>query len=188
MDIISLYQQAGAYHEGHFLLASGRHSPKFFQSTTVMQYPKYAELIGSALGQTLADLKPDFVLGPAMGGVVLSYLVAKNIGCRSLFAEKAVDEQGQKTMQIRDAFKIEAGQRFVAVEDVVTTGGSLLKAVRAAQAHGAICVGLGFIIDRRKEHLPLEGIPVRSLEQIYFDTYAPDQIPEWLAEIPLQEI
>ena len=188
MNILELYRQAGAYHEGHFLLSSGRHSPKFLQSTTVLQHPQPADLIGGGLANLLRDLKPSFVIGPAMGGVVLAYVTARGLGCRALFAEKGTDGAGHKIMTVREAFSIAPGERFVAVEDVLTTGGSVLKAVRAARELGAECVGIGCIIDRRKENTPLEGILLRSLERLYFETYAPNEVPESLAALPLQEI
>ena len=130
LDVLSLYRQAGAFHEGHFLLASGRHSPYFLQSTTLLQYPQHTAVLGAALAEKLrAFSTPDFVIGPAMGGVVLAYEVARHLGTRALFAEK----DGAGGMKIREAFSVLPGQTFVAVEDVLTTGGSVLKAVRAAR-------------------------------------------------------
>ncbi|ULH16686.1 orotate phosphoribosyltransferase [Deinococcus sp. KNUC1210] len=191
MDVLSLYRQAGAFHEGHFLLASGRHSPMFLQSTTLLQHPAQMQQIGAALAQKVLDAgyTPDFVIGPAMGGVVLAYEVARNLThalpeIRAIFAEK----DGQGGMKIREAFTVQPGQTFIAVEDVLTTGGSVLKAVRATEQHGATCLAVAIIIDRRRDAGPLQGIPLLSLEQLYFDTYAPDEVPEWLAARELQEI
>ena len=190
MDVLALYQQAGAFHEGHFLLASGRHSPKFLQSTTLLQHPAAMQQLGAALAARVLEAghRPDFVIGPAMGGVVLAYVTARGLGCRALFAEKAQSEAGHKIMTVREAFSIAPGERFVAVEDVLTTGGSVLKAVKAAQEKGGECVGIGCVIDRREFETPLEGIPLRSLERLYFETYAPNELPASLAALPLQEI
>ncbi len=186
LDVLALYKEAGALHEGRFLLASGRHSPYFLQSTTLLQYPQHTARLGVALAEKVrsADLKPDFVIGPAMGGVVLAYEVAKGLGTRALFAEK----DGTGGMKIREAFSVTPGQTFVAAEDVLTTGGSVLKAVRAAEAYGAVCLGVACLVDRRKETGPLEGDPLISLLELYFETYPPDEVPAWLAERALQEI
>ena len=186
LDVLSLYRQAGAFHEGRFLLASGRHSPYFLQSTTLLQYPEHTSRLGAALARRVqAQLpKPDFVIGPAMGGVVLAYEVARSLGTRALFAEK----DGQGGMQIRGAFSVTPGQTFVAVEDVLTTGGSVLKAVGATERYGATCLGVACIVDRRKEGGPLDGYPLTSLLHLYFETYLPDEVPGWLAERQLQEI
>lgn len=187
MDVLALYREAGAYHEGHFLLASGRHSPKFLQSTTVLQYPHLTERIGRALAQKVgeAGLSPRLVVGPAMGGVVLAYEVARHLPeSRAIFAEK----DGQGGMKVREAFRVEPGEPFIAVEDVLTTGGSVLKAVRAVEALGGRCVAVACIVDRRAGEGPLAGYPLVSLTRLTFDTYAPDEVPEWLAQVPLQEI
>ncbi|GAA4017710.1 orotate phosphoribosyltransferase [Deinococcus rubellus] len=186
LDVLALYKDAGALHEGRFLLASGRHSPYFLQSTTLLQYPQYTARLGAALADKLraAKLTPDFVIGPAMGGVVLAYEVAKQLGTRALFAEK----DGAGGMKIREAFSVRPGQTFVAVEDVLTTGGSVLKAVRAAESYGATCLGLACIVDRRRQEGALEGYPLISLLHLYFETYQPEDVPAWLAERELQEI
>ncbi|WP_424950357.1 orotate phosphoribosyltransferase [Deinococcus sp.] len=191
MDVLSLYQQAGAFHEGHFLLASGRHSPKFLQSTTLLQHPPAMQRLGAALAEKVLEAghRPDFIVGPAMGGVVLAYEVARNLvetlpHVRAIFAEK----DGVGGMKIREAFTVSPGQSFVAVEDVLTTGGSVLKAVRATESHGAACLAIAVIIDRRRVNGPLQGYPLLSLEELYFETYAPEDVPNWLAERELQEI
>ncbi|ADV68421.1 orotate phosphoribosyltransferase [Deinococcus maricopensis] len=186
MDVLSLYREAGALHEGHFLLASGRHSPMFLQSTTVMQYPKFTEQFGRGLADALraAGVTPDFVIGPAMGGVTLAYEVARHLDTRAIFAEK----DGQGGMKIREAFTVKPGETFVAVEDVLTTGGSVLKAVRAAEAYGARCLAIACIVDRRQEEGPLQSYPLVPLTRLYFETYEPGHLPAWLAERPLQEI
>lgn len=186
MDVLSLYQQAGAYHQGHFLLASGRHSPTFLQSTTLLQHPAMLEALGREMAARLrkAGHRPDFVIGPAMGGVVLAYEVARGLGSRAIFAEK----DGRGGMAIRPAFSVRPGETFVAVEDVLTTGGSVLKAVRATEAYGARCLAVAVIVDRRAGEGPLEGHPLLSLERLELESYAPDALPEWLAARPLQEI
>jgi orotate phosphoribosyltransferase len=191
MDVLALYRQTGAFHEGRFLLASGRQSPYFLQSTTLTQHPQALMQLGEALAQAVraAGLKPDFVVGPAMGGVTLAYEVGRQLvetlpQVRTLFAEK----DGQGGMRLREAFAVQPGETFIAVEDVLTTGGSLLKAVRAVEAYGPRCIGLLCIIDRRKEDGPLDGYPLHSLERLYFETYLPDEVPAWLEERELQEI
>ena len=191
MDVLALYREAGAYHEGHFLLASGRHSPKFLQSTTVLQYPHLTERIGQAIAEKLreAGIQAQTLVGPAMGGVVLAYEVARHCTfgeerTRAIFAEK----DGAGGMKVREAFTVTPGETFVAVEDVLTTGGSVLKAVRAVEALGGRCVAIACIVDRRREEGPLQGYPLVALTRLHFDTYAPGEVPDWLAAVPLREI
>lgn len=179
MDVLELYQQTGGYLEGHFLLASGRHSPKFLQSTTVMQHPQHAEALGAALAEKFRGTQVDFVLGPAMGGVILAHTVARALGARALFAEKL----GKGQMYVRDAFKITPGERFLAVEDVITTGGSLSKAIRAAENEGATCVDIGCLIDRLQSKLA-----PRSLITLDFPTYEPGACPLCQQGVPLEDV
>jgi orotate phosphoribosyltransferase len=181
VTVLERYKETGAYLEGHFLLASGRHSPIFLQSTTVLQHPQHAEAIGCELAKRFADTPADFVIGPAMGGVVLAYLVAKHLGLRALFAEKL----SAGTMQIREAFRVTPGERFIVVEDVMTTGGSLMQARAAAEALGARCVGVGCIIDRGLAELTPQP---RSLARLCFDTYAPETCPLCDAGEPLVKV
>jgi orotate phosphoribosyltransferase len=181
VNVIELYQKTGGYLEGHFLLASGRHAAKFLQSTTVMQHPHHAE----AFGRGIATLfkKPDFVLGPAMGGVVLAHETAKALGSRALFAEK----DGHGGMMIREAFKITPGEHFIAVEDVITTGGSLLKAIGAAEALGATCVGIGCIINRGLATFSPQII-FKSLLTLEFPSYPPEACPLCEQGLELEEV
>jgi orotate phosphoribosyltransferase len=184
MQVLDLYRQQNAYLEGHFLLASGMHTPTFLQSTRVFQYPPHAEAIGCALACLFADVTAeheiDFVIGPAMGGVVLAHAVARALGVRALFAEK--DDRGG--MSVRSAFEICAGERFLAVEDVITTGASLKKAIAAAERHGAVCCGVGCVIDRGLS----EFSGLRSLARLEFPTYAPDECPLCREGVPLEEV
>lgn len=186
LDVLDLYRSVGAFHEGHFLLASGRHSPMFLQSTTVLQFPALAEKLGRAMADAAraGGLTPSFVIGPAMGGVTLAYEVARHLGARALFAEK----DGRGGMFVREAFEIAPGEPFLAVEDVLTTGGSVLKAVEAARARGGAPLGVACIVDRRRDGGPLAGLPLVALTRLYFETYAPDDLPAWLAARPLREI
>lgn len=158
----------------------------FLQSTTVLQHPPLAERIGRAIAERVRaeSLAPSFVIGPAMGGVTLAYEVARHLGTRALFAEK----DGAGGMRVREAFDIAEGEPFLAVEDVVTTGGSVLKAVDAARARGGTPLAVACIVDRRRTPDLLGGLPLVSLTHLYFETYAPDDVPAWLAERPLQEI
>lgn len=183
VDILELYKKTGALLEGHFLLRSGRHSPKFLQSTTLLQHPLYAEAVGQALGELFDDLEIQFVIGPAMGGVVLAFVTAKALGVRALFAEK----DGQGGMWVREGLTIHPGECFLAVEDVVTTGGSVQKAIQAAEARGARCVGVGAIVDRSAGRSEF-GVPFRALTRLDFPTYAPDSCPLCQRGVPLQEV
>lgn len=178
-----MYRETGALLEGHFLLRSGRHSPKFLQSTTLMQHPLYAEAMGEGIAGLFEDLDVDFVIGPAMGGVVLAFVTAKHLGTRALFAEK----EPQGGMYVREGLTIHPGEKFLAVEDVITTGGSVQRAIAAARAKGAECIAVGAIVDRSGGQADF-GVPFRALTTLEFPTYDPADCPLCKAGVPLQEV
>ncbi|TFU15580.1 orotate phosphoribosyltransferase [Thermus tengchongensis] len=183
MDVLELYRRTGALLEGHFLLRSGLHSPLFLQSAALLQHPLYAEAVGEALGKLFEDEGVDFVIGPALGGVVLSFVVAKALGARALFAEK----DGQGGMTLRRGLTVNPGERFLAVEDVVTTGESVRKAIRAAEARGGVLVGVGAIVDRSGGEAAF-GVPFRALVRLGVPQYLPEACPLCRDGVPLEEV
>lgn len=184
MDILETYRRTGAMRTGHFLLASGGHTDRFFQSATVMQFPDAARRLGRAIAELWSNVDIDFVIGPAMGGVVLAAVTAQFLGARALFAEKTEDG---KAMYIRPGMSVRAGERFLAVEDVVTTGGSVRKAIRAAEAAGGTCVGVSSVIDRNEGTTPFE-FPYRPLTSLRVVTYDPADCPLCRRGVPLEKI
>ncbi len=182
MDVLELYRRTGALLEGHFLLRSGKHSPLFLQTAALLQHPLYAEAIGEAIANRFEDERVDFVIGPAIGGVVLSFVVARALGARALFAEK-----GEGGMFIRPGLTVEAGDRFLAVEDVVTTGGSLRRALQAATEAGGVPVGAAAIIDRSGGSASF-GVPFYALAQLEAPVYEPTNCPLCKAGVPLREV
>ncbi len=183
MDILELYKETGALLEGHFLLASGRHSSSFMQSCTLLQHPIYCEAIGLELGKLFEESDVDFVVGPAMGGVTLGFATAKGLGVKSIFAEK----DGKGGMFIREGLTVNPGENFIAVEDVLTTGGSVAKAIKAAEAKGATCIGVGSIVDRSSGQADF-GVPYRSLITMDFPTYDASDCPLCKAGLELVEV
>ncbi len=183
VDVLQHYRETGALLEGHFLLKSGLHSPYFLQSAAVFQYPEHARALAGALAEKLRPFSPDFVIGPAIGGVVLSFLVAEALGARAIFAEK--DEAGG--MFIRPGLVVRPGERFVAVEDVVTTGGSVRRAAQAALARGAELVAVGAVVDRSPTP-PEFGVPFLALVRFVPETYTPEACPLCRAGVPLSRV
>ena len=182
MDLIETYRSRGGYLEGHFLLASGLHSPVFLQSAAVLQYPEEALKIG----QDLAELFPDpvsFVIGPAIGGVTLAFATAWAKNSRALFAEKSP----RGGFLIRPGFKIEPGEPFLAVEDVVTSGASVLAALNSAQAARAVPVGIAAIFDRSSGNFR-PSVPFKTLAQLDAPLYSAQACPLCAAEVPLSRV
>jgi orotate phosphoribosyltransferase len=183
VDVLELYRETGALLEGHFLLRSGKHSPVFLQTAALLQHPLYAEAIGEALAAHFENERVDFVIGPAIGGVVLSFVVAKALGARALFAEKTPTGG----MTIRPGLEIKPGDRFIAVEDVVTTGGSLRRALEAAVRARAVPVGAAAIIDRSGGDASF-AVPFVSLARLDAPAYKPAECPLCKAGVSLEEV
>lgn len=129
--------------EGHFLLTSGKHSNKYLQCAKLFQYPEYSEVVSKELADKLKKYKADVIIGPAIGGIILAYEVARQLRQKALFAER---ENG--VMKLRRGFEIKKGSRVVVVEDVVTTGGSVKEVIGLVENLGSSVVAVGSIIDR----------------------------------------
>ena len=142
-ELLDLYRRSGALLDGHFRLTSGLHSPGYLQCALVLQHPQHAEMLGRAIADRLRDVRPTVVLSPALGGVVIGQEVGRALGVRAIFAER---QDGQLTL--RRGFNIDAADRVVVVEDVMTTGGSTRETIEVATAAGGQVVGTASIVDR----------------------------------------
>jgi orotate phosphoribosyltransferase len=175
---IELLRETGALLEGHFLLSSGLHSPRYVQCARFLQHPRHAERAGRALGEAVRGLGPvDVVVGPALGGILVAYELARAVGVRSLFTER----EGER-MTLRRGLEIRAGERVLIAEDVVTTGRSSGEVAEVVTSHGATVIGVACLVDRRAGDLPW---PLVSLVQMEIPTYAPDACPLCRQGIPL---
>lgn len=137
-------EEAGSLLKGHFVLASGLHSDRYVQCAKLFEHPALAEPLSAELAERCRRLRPDVVLGPAYGGIILAYELARHLKCRAIFVERYDGE-----FKLRRGFEMTAGQRVLVAEDVITTGGSALEAMEVVKAHGAVVCGVASIIDRR---------------------------------------
>jgi len=170
-DILDLFRRVGALLEGHFRLTSGLHSPGYLQCALVLQHPREAEACGAALADRVRALAPTVVLSPALGGIVIGHEVARALGVRAIFAER---QDG--TLTLRRGFLLDAADRALVVEDVVTTGGSTRETIEVARAAGARVVGAAAIIDRSGGNQSLD-VPFHALATVALPTYQPDACP-----------
>ena len=160
-EILNTFRQRGALHEGHFLLSSGLHSPMYLQCALVLQYPDLATELCFKLGAQFRNEKFDFVIAPALGGIIVAQEVAKSLGVRAMFAERV---EGKLTL--RRGFAISEGEKGLVVEDVITTGGSALKAIERCRAEGLVPVACLALVDRLeggREAIEAQGVPVDAL-------------------------
>ena len=159
-----------AWLEGHFRLTSGKHSGNYMQCAMLLRFPEYAAFTGGELAKKIAPLKPDFIVSPALGGLIIGHEVARALNVPFLFCER---ENG--AMRLR-RFPMPEGQSFVVVEDVVTTGGSTKETAEHMVAGGCKWLGSACIVDRSGGHHVLGGDPL-SLLKVTFPVYEPDDCP-----------
>lgn len=129
--------------EGHFLLASGRHSNKYIQCARILEYPEFTSELSSIIFKAFKDDKIDVVIGPAIGGVIFAYEVARQLGVKNLFAER---ENGK--MILRRGFGLPKRARVLIAEDIITTGDSVREVIEIIEEQGAELVGVAVLIDR----------------------------------------
>ena len=170
-DVLNLFRRVGALLEGHFRLTSGLHSPGYLQCALVLQHPREAEACGAGIAERVRSLAPTVVLSPALGGIVIGHEVARALGVRAIFAER---QEG--TLTLRRGFSLDASDRVLVVEDVVTTGGSTRETIEVARTQGATVVGAAAIIDRSGGNQNLE-VPFHALATVSLPTYQPDACP-----------
>jgi orotate phosphoribosyltransferase len=177
-EALAIFRKTGALLEGHFVLRSGWHSRQFFQCALALQHMPDVERFGAALANKVRPLAPATVIAPAMGGLVIGQEVARQLGCRFIFAEK---EGGKLTL--RRGFTISPGERMLVVEDVVTQGGRVRETIGIATEQKGIVVGVAMIVDRSNGTVDF-GVPSFSLISLQVESYPPDQLPPDLAAIP----
>ena len=158
---IDRFRRAGALLEGHFRLTSGLHSAGYLQSALVLQHPADAAALGEAIAALVRPLGPQVVLSPALGGIVIGQEVGRALGLRAIFAER---QDGALTL--RRGFTLGPGEKVLVVEDVITTGGSTLKAVEKLRAAGYVVAGVVALVDRLeggRENIEAEGVAIDAL-------------------------
>jgi orotate phosphoribosyltransferase len=177
--VLHLFQQTGAWLQGHFRLSSGLHSSGYLQSALVLQFPQHAEILGQRLAAMLSH-EADLVISPALGGLIIGHEVARALGLPFLFTERDADRK----MSLRRGFALRPGSRAIIIEDVITTGGSTKEVIEIVRAAGAIPVAAGSIIDRSGGTAEL-GIPRVALETLTVPAFTPEECPLCAAGQPI---
>jgi orotate phosphoribosyltransferase len=168
-DLLALFKERGAVLDGHFLLSSGLHSPRYVQCARVLMDPALATRLGAELARDLESVlegsRPDAVVAPALGGVLVAHEVARAFGCRGLFTERH-----DGVMTLRRGFSLEPDERVVVVEDAITTGKSTREVIDAVHVRGGGVIAVGSLVDRSVGEIDF-GVPRRSLLRI--------EVPTW---------
>lgn len=177
MNVEELFIENGALLKGHFLLSSGLHSDRYLQCALVLAQPGAAEALGQALAAKAAA-RPDLILSPAMGGLMIGHEVARALGVRHYFTERA-----DGAMVLRRGFSLKPGEKVVVVEDVVTTGRSTKEVFEVVRAAGAEVAGALSVVDRSEGRSDL-GVPYAALWAVSVPAWKPEECPLCKAGVP----
>jgi len=180
-ETIELLKEYGAVEEGHFILASGKHSNYYVKKGKLVQHPfELQEMIVQVVPQLRALGRIDVVLSPAMGGVPVGQQVGLALHARTIYAER---NTANNQLELKRGFEIKNGERLLLVEDVITTGGTLLELSDFIREQGGEVAGV-FVVVNRSGQKTVADYPVVSCMEVQFPVYPPDQVPEWLGKIP----
>lgn len=171
IEVIKILKETDALLTGHFLLSSGLHSNGYVQCAKLLRFPDKAEKVLSVVVSQIKDFHIDKVCGPAMGGVIVSYEIGRQLGKESIFTER---KDGK--MELRRGFEINPGDRVLITEDVVTTGKSTMETAEILKEMGAEIIGVACIADRRSDDCDFP-LPVYSCIKLDIETYQTDECP-----------
>jgi orotate phosphoribosyltransferase len=180
-DILNEFTESGALLQGHFILSSGLHSAHYLQCALVLSNPARAARLCSSLAAKLPDdLRAgiDIVVSPAMGGVVVGYEMARQLGVSAYFTER-VDGH----FALRRGFQLQPEMRVFMMEDVVTTGLSSRECIACIEETGAKVIGAGCLVDRSNGSADV-GVPLYALIKLDIPCYSADALPAALADLP----
>lgn len=162
-NIVEILKDSDALLEGHFLLSSGKHSNRYIQCAKVLRFPDRAEKVLASVVDQIKDLDIDIVVGPAMGGVVVSYELGRQLGKEAIFTERK-----NNIMELRRGFEIKKGAKIIIAEDVVTTGKSTIETKRVLEELGGEVIGVACIADRTSGDI---GMPIYSAIKLDIQVY-----------------
>lgn len=180
---VELLKKSNALLEGHFLLSSGKHSNRYIQCAKLIQNPKYcgevAEIIAGKVKE--ANLEVDSCMGPAMGGIIISYEVGRALGTDAIFTERV-----DNVMTLRRGFEVRPGEKFLLIEDVITTGKSSFESIDVINKLGGEVVALAAIVNRSGKD-EINGLPVLGATKLDIETWDEEDLPEELKKIPVEK-
>ncbi len=178
-DVESIFKQSGAILEGHFLLTSGLHSPVYWEKFRILEQPRIAQRLCGMIVAHFKNSSIDVVAGPTTGGIILAFEAARQMGLRCIFAEK----EGEKRT-FRRGFVLNAGERVLVVDDILTTGKSVREVLSAVSELGGVVAGIGVLVDRSDRDLGF-GYPVMSCLRSVTPAYDPTACPLCVQGLPL---
>jgi orotate phosphoribosyltransferase len=192
-SVEELFVRSGALRDGHFLLKSGRHSGRYLEKFLVLQHPSLGVEIGRRLAEALAPYQPSLVVGPTTGGVLLAFETARQLSdllgreVRGVFAEPLPAAEGAGPRRaLRRGWTLGPDERVVLVDDILTTGASLLETADAVRTAGAQPLAAAVIVDRATAPIA-PGFPLHALGGIQIESWAAGACPLCREGIPIEK-
>ncbi len=179
-QVLRIFERSGGMQEGHFVLSSGLHSGRYFQAALVLQHPAHTERLCAELAARLRDARSQVVAGPAFGGIIVAYELARQLGVRAIFAER---QDGRLTF--RRTLGVQPGERVLIADDVITKGGSVLETAALVRSVGGEVVGAGVLVDRSGG--ADFGMRLEALAHVTVENYSPDSCPLCARRVPLSK-
>jgi len=182
---LAVLKKTNALLDGHFVLSSGLHSPKYVQCAKLLSFPKHAKNICLSLSSKIKKKfkNIDLILSPAMGGIIIGYEIGRILNKETIFCERVKGK-----FKLRRGFKIKKNSRILLVEDVITTGKSSLECSKLIKKYGGKLIGYACIIDRsNKKSLKIKKMEIVSQVKINIPSYSLKKIPNNLKKIPISK-
>jgi orotate phosphoribosyltransferase len=182
-EVIKTYEDTHALLKGHFRLSSGRHSDRYLQSALVLQYPWIAEKMAQVLAEKIRPLGAQLVMAPAMGGLFVGHELGRALKVKSIFTERNKDTDA---MELRRGFTVQKGDKFFAVEDIITTAKSIKESIKVIEDLGGVLVGVGCLMDRTGGEVDkLFNVPVKALASLKVESWDEADCPLCKQGVPI---
>src|SRR5438128_12457636 len=179
-DARRTFESAGAFLRGHFVYTSGRHGAYYLVKFRSLEDPAATTELDGIIAERFRPLKPELVAGPTTGGIILAYEVARHLAVDAVYVERG--EPGGRVL--RRGFEISPGSRVLVVDDVVTTGGSLVETQACIANAGGVVIGMGVLADRTAGRAATD-VPFFACLTVDFPSYPPEACPQCAAGIPV---
>jgi len=179
-DAPRAFESAGAFLRGHFVYTSGRHGADYLEKFRILEDPRATTELAGMIAERFRSLKPELVAGPTTGGIILAFEVARQLGVDAVYVERG--EPGGRVL--RRGFEIPPETRVLIVDDVVTTGGSLLETQACIAKAGGVVIGIGVLADRTAGRVAPD-VPFYTCLTVDFPSYTPDACPLCAGGVPV---
>lgn len=184
-DILKTLRSTDALLEGHFLYASGRHGAVYIEKFNLLRNPEATSEACRGFADRFRDERPDVVVGPTTGGILIAFETARQLGIASAYAERA--SEGASGREIRRNTTFEPGSRVLVVDDIMTTGGSIRETLAALESDPVEVIGVAVLVDRSGGEITFGDVPLFALASQTFESWSADDVPDWLAAIPVSK-